>query len=214
MAGKHAAPSTGAKKTPLIIAIAVALAAAVGTCVFFFVLKPFDNKGDPAAQPAALPSAATAATEPSLEIPTNPRMTEQPAGTEEPEPSTTIDMVLPSGEGEISHFNGSYVPAHEAEDVATGEKVSLRDLFGTGFSSAVMTFNEDGTFTDTLSTSGKRSGMYNVQDGGIKATYLPDENMDITVTQWDDSGKVPVRYYVIYHTTGDSGYKVFFLERV
>lgn len=214
MAGKHAAPSTGAKKAPLIIIISVALIAAIGTCIFFFVFKPFDNKDNSASRETTSPSTvAAAATEPSAEIPTNPRTTEQPAGTEPPEPSTTIDIVLPSGEGEASHFNGSFVPVAEAEDAATGEKVSLRDLFGTGFSSAVMTFNEDGTFTDTLSASGKRSGMYNVQDGGITATYLPDENMDITVTEWDDSGKVPVSFYVIYHTTGENGFKVFFLER-
>ena len=65
------------------------------------------------------------------------------------------------------------------------------------------TFNEDGTFKDTLISSESNRGAYVVQDKTIHATYTNDKNMRIEVTEWD--GGTPSKFNIQY---GD--YTVYF----
>jgi hypothetical protein len=77
-------------------------------------------------------------------------------------------------------------------------------VFGSGYNtSGVITFNNDGTFSDTIPSENARTGGYVVQNNKIIATYSDDKNMEITVTEWD--GNTPASFYIVY-----AGYNVYF----
>ena len=207
--------NTGINKKQLIIIIAAAVVIIASLIVIIIALNSGksgdDNKQQQTTAATAAVNDTTEAAEKSL--PDSPPTSETPAGTEEPETMPTIDINIPTEGGEVTHFDGVYVPDSYAEDVSTGAKVSMRSLFGSGYSSGAITFSSDGTFTDTLSMSGTESGAYNAENRQIVATYLPDRQMDITVIEWNDASSKPDSFYIIYSLGGDARYKVYFSEK-
>lgn len=216
MAGRHAAKST--PKKPVIIVVVAVLAVAAVVAVALFLTNKGGSSDSGSIQPSTIASTTQAEnTESATEsqtvnnLPDNPPAnSEQPAASDVERETEPIDIAIPTEEGsEISYFNASYIPNGEVIDLSTGESVTLRDVFGSTYPGGVLTFNDDGTFTDTISASGVDSGAYLVENGQIKATYVYDRNMDITVTEWNDD--VPSAFYIIYGT-GENGFKVFFSE--
>lgn len=127
---------------------------------------------------------------------------------------TIPDIALPAADGEITHFSRAYVPDARVEDIQLGTVLPLRELFGEGSADASFVFNEDGTFTDTLGAGQVKTGRYNVTNGVLNAIALPDETMDITVTEWDADGKAPVTFCVVYRMGDNRGYRVYYAEKV
>lgn len=223
MAGKHAAPESGSKKAVFIVITVIASLAVIGAAAFFVYTNFFMNKSDDKkdVQPTTV-SATTVSTSASdttedngqassTDLPDNPPATEEPAATDEHQADTTVDINIPTEEGStITHFNASYAPNGEVINLATGESATLRDVFGSTYPGGVLTFNDDGTFTDTIGGTGVDSGEYNVENGVIKATYVYDRNMDITVTSWNDDNS-PSEFYITYGSEGD-GFRVYFSE--
>lgn len=121
--------------------------------------------------------------------------------------SEETNKVLPptEGEGEITYFTGSYTPNGKVVDKLSGNNnATLREVFGNGYNAqGGITFNNDGTFSDTLRPSDHSNGGYVVQNEKIIATYSDDKNMDITVTEWN--GNAPKSFYVVY-----ADYEVYF----
>lgn len=132
---------------------------------------------------------------------------------DEKAPTLQAGVTLPTQGGTLSYFSGSYVPDSRAEDTATGRAVHMRELFGSGYATARMTFQTDGTFTDSLPPTGARAGVYQVENGVLTAAYRPDETMQIDVTAWSSDGTKPVTFCVTYQTVGDKGYRVFYSEK-
>jgi hypothetical protein len=206
MAGKHSKP-TGKSKAPIVIIIVVSviiLAAAVFAFLFFGgVFGSKDNKQN-ASVPATIASETTA-----------PAMTVAPQTTapahdydsdeDSSESGESNVVVVPTeAEGEISHFNATFIPNGKVVDTVSGNETSLREVFGSGYNtSGVITFNNDGTFSDTIPSENARTGGYVVQNNKIIATYSDDKNMEITVTEWD--GNTPASFYIVY-----AGYNVYF----
>ena len=209
------------KKVPLIIIISIAAAAVVAAVILIIVNA---NSGGSGTKQQETTSAQTSSTEASLPVETKPLTTAAPQTTspavtehdhdhdDESEPMT-VEIALPTSGGEVSYFSGVYVPDSKAEDMESGKAVHMREIFGADYADSAMTFNENGEFTDSLFFSGAKRGKYTVEDGEIKAVYLPDETMDITVTEWNESTGAPVTFCVVYKTVGERGYRVFFSEK-
>lgn len=221
MAGKHAAPSSGSKK-PLIIIISVVVALAIAGTSVFFILTANRNKNQQTIATTAATAATTVPNSTSATAPTGQAPTTSSGGTEQEttsasshsdsEQETTMNINIPTEEGStVSYFNASYIPSGEVIDLSTGESVSLRDVFGETYPGGALTFNDDGTFVDTIGSSGMDSGEYLVENGEIKATYIYDRNMNITVLEWNDETKAPSSFYITYGN-GDNGYQVYFSE--
>lgn len=232
MAGRHAAKEPASKKAVFIIVTVIAVLAVIGAGTFFvfknFIMKDSNNSGTTTApvttvgnetvEPQNSETEDTEETEEETEnwddqettdLPDNEPTTEAPAETNETQQETTLDINIPTEEGsDITHFNASYVPNGEVIDLSTGESATLHDVFGSTYPGGALTFNEDGTFTDTIGGSGVDSGEYNVENSEIKATYAYDRNMDITVTSWNDDN-TPAAFYITYGSDGN-GYRVFF----
>lgn len=219
MAGRHAAPESGSKKAVFIVITVIAALAVVGAAGFFVYTNFFadkNNKKDEQTTTVAVSTVPdTKATEEngqaSSGLPDNPPTTEQPASEDDHQESTTLNINIPTEEGStITHFNASFAPNGEVINLATGESATLRDVFGSIYPGGVITFNEDGSFTDTIGGTGIDSGEYLVENGVIKATYVYDRNMDITVTEWNDDN-TPSEFYITYGSEGD-GFRVYFSE--
>lgn len=199
-------------------ALAAALIAVAAVCVIaavIIIIVNISNSRGTAEQTET--TAAVTVSESSTAEPETAVSSSAETAAQEPhthgEQQTTVNIVLPTSGGEITHFSGSYVPDGKAEDIATGKAVPMRELFGTGYADSAITFNEDGSFTDGLVASVPKNGKYNVEDGAITAVYLPDESLDITVTEWDAESGAPVTFCVVYNTVGDHGYRVFFSKK-
>lgn len=198
---------------------AVIAAAIIATVIIVITINQNKDSGKSGTQETT--AAATVSTEPvtqdaqstTKDLPDAPPATETPIATEEPETMPTIDIALPTEGGEVTYFSGVYVPDSSAEDISKGTKVSMRSLFGQSYSSGALTFNADGTFTDTLSSTGTAAGAYHVENGEITAVYLPDRQMDITVIDWDGQNNKPFSFYVIYSMGTNANYKVYFTEK-
>lgn len=223
MAGKHAAPSSGSKK-PLIIIISIVLVLVIaGTGAFFILTRNRNQSQQTTATTAAtaattVPASSSAATAPSEQAPATTAAADAPQETttdtpsHSDEPETTMDINIPTEEGStVTYFNASYIPSGEVIDLETGESASLRDVFGATYPGGVLTFNDDGTFTDTIGSTGVDSGEYLVENGEVKATYIYDRNMNITVLEWNEETKTPRSFYIVYGN-GEVGYQVYFSE--
>ena len=221
MAGKHAAPSSGSKK-PLIIIISVVVALAIAGTSVFFILTANKNKNQQTTATTAatttttVPNSTAGSTQPGQTQPAVSGASEQETTSasshSETEQETTMNINIPTEEGStVTYFNASYIPSGEVIDLSTGESVSLRDVFGETYPGGVLTFNDDGTFTDTIGSSGMDSGEYLVENGEIKATYIYDRNMNITVLEWNEETKAPSSFYITYGN-GENGYQVYFSE--
>lgn len=205
-------------KKRLIVIISVIAVIIISEAVIILALNSGKSNDDKKQSETSSAGAGSAASEDStadttLKLPDAPPTSEVPVETEEPDTMPTIDIYIPTEGGEVTHFDGVYVPDSVAEDVATGEKVSMRSLFGKDYASGAITFYSNGTFKDTISASGMESGAYNAENRKIKATYLPDRQMNITVIEWDDASSKPFSFYIIYNFSGVAEYKVNFSEK-
>ncbi len=208
------------KPVAIIVAVAVAvLAAAVVAILFVLNSGKSDNKGETtrAATSVAQTIAETtvAGTQSNSDDSAKPDQsvieTEQPQSLPEAqstqsgydESSAAQSIVVPTkGTGEIGYFNATYIP-YKAVDKDTNSEVSLREVFGTSYSQGVLTFNSDGSFTDSMYASEAESGAYVVEGEDISATYSNDKNMQITVNEWENGS--PKDFVVNY-----GGYDVYF----
>ena len=203
MAGKHS-KNEKKSKAPVVIIIVIAVIAAIAAvfAVLYFngAFGSKDNKSQENTTPTASAVPYTTAQAVHGQEQTSAQSTEQSSQTEQ----TNAVVVPTEAEGDVTHFNATFVPNGKVVDTVSGNNTSLKEVFGTGYNtSGVLTFNNDGTFSDTVSSHEPATGGYAVQNNKISATYSNDKNMDITVTEWD--GNTPVSFYVVY-----AGYQVYF----
>ena len=204
MAGRHSAKTS---KKPILIICIVAAVIIIGVicAVIFF------NSGSKPANTTSTTTHQTTSTVPSTTV-ESAQTTLQPTESEQPttqsetfagETSEVSKVVVPTqGDQEVSYFNATYVP-YKAVDSSTNEECTLREVFGSAFSQGVITFNSDGTFTDSVTSSSANSGAYAVEGDKIVATYTNDKNMSVKVTSWE--GDTPSELIINY-----GGYDVYF----
>lgn len=204
MAGRHSAKIS--KKPILIICIVTAVIIIGVICAVIFF-----NSGSKPANTTSTTTQQTTSTVPSTSV-ESAQTTLQPTESEQPttqsetfagETSEVSKVVVPTQGGqEVSYFNATYVP-YKAVDSSTNEECTLREVFGSAFSQGVITFNSDGTFTDSVTSSSANSGAYAVEGDKIVATYTNDKNMSVKVTSWE--GDTPSELIINY-----GGYDVYF----
>lgn len=204
MAGRHSAKTS---KKPIVIICIVTAVIIIGVicAVIFF------NSGSKPANTTSTTTQHTTSTVPSTSV-ESAQTTLQPTESEQPttqsetfagETSEVSKVVVPTQGGqEVSYFNATYVP-YKAVDSSTNEECTLREVFGSAFSQGVITFNSDGTFTDSVTSSSANSGAYAVEGDKIVATYTNDKNMSVKVTSWE--GDTPSELIINY-----GGYDVYF----
>lgn len=204
MAGRHSAKSS---KKPLVIICIVAAVIIIGViCAVLFLnsgLNPVNTNSTTSQQTTSTVQLTSAE---SAETTLKPTTSEQPTTQIESftgETSEVPKVVVPTQSGqEVSYFNATYVP-YKAIDSSTNEECSLREVFGSSFSQGVITFNSDGTFTDSVTSSSVDSGAYAVEGDTIVATYSNDKNMSVKVVSWE--GDTPSELIINY-----GGYDVYF----
>ena len=204
MAGRHSAKTS--KKPILIICIVTAVIIIGVICAVIFF-----NSGSKPANTTSTTTQQTTSTVQSTSV-ESAQTTLQPTESEQPttqsetfagETSEVSKVVVPTQGGqEVSYFNATYVP-YKAVDSSTNEECTLREVFGSSFSQGVITFNSDGTFTDSVTSSSANSGAYAVEGDKIVATYTNDKNMSVKVTSWE--GDTPSELIINY-----GGYDVYF----
>lgn len=204
MAGRHSAKTS--KKPIVIICIIVAVIIIGVICAVIFF-----NSGSKPANTTSTTSQQTTSTVQSSSV-ESAQTTLQPTESEQPttqsetfagETSEVSKVVVPTQGGqEVSYFNATYVP-YKAVDSSTNEECTLREVFGSAFSQGVITFNSDGTFTDSVTSSSANSGAYAVEGDKIVATYSNDKNMSVKVASWE--GDTPTELIINY-----GGYDVYF----
>lgn len=204
MAGRHSAKSS---KKPLVIICITAAVIIIGVVCAVILLnsgsKPANTNSTTAQQTTSTVQSASAEyAETTLQPATDAQQTTQ-IETFAGETSEVPKVVVPTQSGqEVSYFNATYVP-YKAIDSSTNEECSLREVFGSAFSQGVITFNSDGTFTDSVTSSSVGSGAYAVEGDTIVATYSNDKNMSVKVASWD--GDTPLELIINY-----GGYDVYF----
>ena len=161
MAGRHSAKTS---KKPIVIICIVTAVIIIGVicAVIFF------NSGSKPANTTSTTTQQTTSTVQSTSV-ESAQTTLQPTESEQPttqsetfegETSEVSKVVVPTQGGqEVSYFNATYVP-YKAVDSSTNEECTLREVFGSAFSQGVITFNSDGTFTDSVTSSSASSGAY------------------------------------------------------
>ena len=204
MAGRHSAKTS---KKPILIICIVAAVIIIGVicAVIFF------NSGSKPANTTSTTTQQTTSTVQSTSV-ESAQTTLQPTEAEQPttqsetfagETSEVPKVVVPTQSGqEVRYFNATYVP-YKAIDSSTNEECPLREVFGSAFSQGVITFNSDGTFTDSVTSSSVGSGAYAVEGDTIVATYSNDKNMSVKVASWE--GDTPSELIINY-----GGYDVYF----
>ncbi|MEE0869120.1 MAG: hypothetical protein U0L70_04945 [Ruminococcus sp.] len=204
MAGRHSAKTS---KKPIVIICIVTAVIIIGVicAVIFF------NSGSKPANTTSTTTQQTTSTVQSTSV-ESAQTTLQPTKSEQPttqsetfagETSEVSKVVVPTQGGqEVSYFNATYVP-YKAVDSSTNEECTLREVFGSAFSQGVITFNSDGTFTDSVTSSSANSGAYAVEGDKIVATYTNDKNMSVKVASWE--GDTPSELIINY-----GGYDVYF----
>lgn len=204
MAGRHSAKTS---KKPIVIICIVAAVIIIGViCALIFF-----NSGSKPANTTSTTTQQTTSTVQSTSV-ESAQTTLQPTESEQPttqsetfagETSEVSKVVVPTQGGqEVSYFNATYVP-YKAVDSSTNEECTLREVFGSAFSQGVITFNSDGTFTDSVTSSSANSGAYAVEGDKIVATYTNDKNMSVKVASWE--GDTPSELIINY-----GGYDVYF----
>lgn len=204
MAGRH---STKSSKKPIAIICFVAAVIIIGVICAVIVFnsgsKPSDTNSTNTDQ---ITSTVQTFSDDSTETTHQSTETGQPTTQSETfagETSEASKVVVPTQSGqEVSYFNATYVP-YKAIDSSTNEECSLREVFGSAFSQGVITFNSDGTFTDSVTSSSVDSGAYAVEGDTIVATYSNDKNMSVKVAEWE--GDTPLELIINY-----GGYDVYF----
>lgn len=204
MAGRHSAKSSKKPLVIICIAVAVIIIGVVCAVIFFNSGSKTANTDTTTTQKTTSTVQSTSAE--SAETTLQPTTAEQPTTQIESftgETSEVPKVVVPTQSGqEVSYFNATYVP-YKAIDSSTNEECSLREVFGSSFSQGVITFNSDGTFTDSVTSSSVDSGAYAVEGDTIVATYSNDKNMSVKVVSWE--GDTPSELIINY-----GGYDVYF----
>lgn len=204
MVGRHSAKSS---KKPLVIICIVAAVIIIGVvCAVIFLnsgLNPANTDSSTAQQtPSTVQSISTESADTTIQSATTVQPTTQ-IESFTGETSEVPKVVVPTQSGqEVRYFNATYVP-YKAIDSSTNEECSLREVFGSAFSQGVITFNSDGTFTDSVTSSSVDSGAYAVEGDTIVATYSNDKNMSVKVASWE--GDTPSELIINY-----GGYDVYF----
>lgn len=191
MSGKHIAKDKKRNKL-LIILIIVAIAAVVAAIIFVF-MNGFDNKDNTTETTNPLTSTIEQIT---LEDTSDTTFsdiayeetTQQMTKSQTNEETTYESIAIPTVEGEEQfYFSANYSP-YKAVDTETSEEVSMRVVFGSGYSGGSVAFSDDGSFSDGLTNASAATGSYavNSQSRTISATYTNDKNMDITVLSWNE----------------------------
>lgn len=203
MAGRHSKKSS---KAPVIIicVVAVAVIAVVCVAIFFFTGK---NEKDSEATTQATTSTQTETTTYTQSAQTNTESGNSQTQSETAKPqtadTTAQNVVVPTKSGDdVSYFNATFVP-YKAVDTVTGNECSLKEVFGSSYTEGVITFNSDGTFTDSMGASSVNSGAYALEGDTIIATYTNDKNMSVKVNGWEDGA--PSELIIDY-----GGYDVYF----
>lgn len=201
MAGRHSAKSSNSViKIISIIAVIIIVVVCIVIAVNFFKKNetPSNETVATTQQSTTVVTETTSQTEPETEVST----TEQGV-TADPSAEETQVVVVPTQNGEdVSYFNATYVP-YKAIDTATDTECTLKEVFGSSYAGGVITFNSDGTFSDSLMSSSISKGAYVVEGETIRATYSNDKNMSISVNGWD--GDTPSELVINY-----GGYDVYF----
>ena len=204
MAGRHSAKTS---KKPIVIICIVTAVIIIGVICAVIIFnsgsKPANTTSTTTQQTTSTVQSTSAE---SAETTLQPTESEQPTTQSETfagETSEVSKVVVPTQGGqEVSYFNATYVP-YKAVDSSTNEECTLREVFGSAFSQGVITFNSDGTFTDSVTSSSANSGAYAVEGDKIVATYTNDKNMSVKVTSWE--GDTPSELIINY-----GGYDVYF----
>lgn len=205
MAGKHS-QVTKKSKAPVIIVISVAAVIVIAAAVLAYMFFNGAFSNNDTQQSTTTPSTAAPLETTAAQTTTAPAETQAPqSDTQSSESAAQSSIVVPTeDDGEVTYFNATFIPNGTVVDTYTGENTSLREVFGSGYNTdGVITFNSDGTFSETIDSNNPASGGYVVQNEKIIATYSTDKNMDITVTEWD--GDTPVSFYINF-----AGYNVYF----
>ena len=204
MAGRHSAKTS---KKPIVIICIVTAVIIIGVicAVIFFNSgsKPANTTSTTTQQTTSTVQSTSAESAETTFQPTETEQLTMQSETFAGETSEVSKVVVPTQGGqEVSYFNATYVP-YKAVDSSTNEECTLREVFGSAFSQGVITFNSDGTFTDSVTSSSANSGAYAVEGDKIVATYSNDKNMSVKVASWE--GDTPSELIINY-----GGYDVYF----
>lgn len=227
MTGKHF--SGNKSKKPLIIIISVIVVLIVCAAAAFFLIPSFGNLVNisPSATHPSITERPQASTQANISEQPTTEKSEQPTtesilstsqeNTDSDESSDNQksteqgvsmqssgaeSVVVPGNLDNATYFSASFTP-YKAVDSVTDEECSLKEVFGSSYSGGSVTFNSDGSFSDTLTTSSSNGGAYAVEDSKLVATYSNDKNMDVSVTSWN--GDTPSEIVINY-----GGYYVYF----
>lgn len=206
MAGRHSAKQS---KLPVVIVclIIVVILVIAGIIIFLNFNKSADNQSTTntsTTQPLTTVESIVEQQTQEQDIQATTALSQQTtAGNDSSSTSQVVVVPTDSSDDDKSYFNATFA-AYQATDAETGEACTLKEVFGSSYTGGTITFNSDGTFSDTLSSSSVNSGAYVIEGNSVKATYTNDKNMNITVTQWNDDG-TPAEFTVNY-----GGYNVSF----
>lgn len=201
MAGRHTAKGSSSK-LPIIIISIVAVIVVAAVIVFAVFLN--SNTDTDTTETTSAVTVAQEETQPQASAPSEATdKTEAETSEVKDENATEAqnseaakDIVVPTMGGTIkSSFNSTYIP-YKAVDLSNDSEVPLREFFGSNYTDGVLTFNDDGTFSDTITTNSADSGAYVVEDDSIIITYTNDKNVFVTVNSWD--GDTPTDITVHY----------------
>ncbi|MCQ4023180.1 MULTISPECIES: hypothetical protein [unclassified Ruminococcus] len=100
----------------------------------------------------------------------------------------TTDSETEAEPAEINEaFVGSWSPYAAYDE--SGEKVSLKSIFGDSFSfGGTITFNSDGSFESNLTNEeGKQSGSFTTDDATLSLVYSDGQEVTMTLTGYPNS---------------------------
>lgn len=201
MSGRHAVK--GSKKPLIIVICAVVLVAVIAAVIILFMNLSGKNNNSTTTVPSTAVTATTSESATSNQKASEAAETSQPSGessevSQDPteqgytaeSSANDSEIVVPtiSGEEQKPKFSATLIPYY-AKDENTSEEYSLKDLFGSAYSGGGLTFNEDGTFFDGITSSSVNSGAYIVEGDSVVITYSNDKNVIAAVTEWN--GDVP-----------------------
>lgn len=228
MAGKHFSGKSSKKgsKKPVLITILIVIAVAIIVSAVVLLIPFFENsaKNLPfATHPSITERIQTTTQVNELEQQTTEKAEQTTSNEQQPSSkasqqetadakSTSDDdssisssnsesILVPGDIDNATYFSATYSP-YKAVDSVTGEECSLKEVFGSSYGGGTVTFNSDGSFSDTLTTSSSNNGAYAVKDSKLVATYSNDKNMDVSVSSWN--GDTPSELIINY-----GGYDVY-----
>lgn len=232
MTGKHFSGENSKKgsKKPVIIIISIVLAVVIIVAAVILLIPSCSNavKNLPFATHPSITERTQATTQPTISEQSTTEKAEQATTMAEQDTSSQHEstdaeessdnqksteegismqssdsesVVVPGDIDNATYFSATYNP-YKAIDSTTGEECSLKEVFGSSYGGGSVTFNSDGSFSDTLTTSSSNKGAYAVKDGTLIATYSNDKNMDVSVSSWngDAPSEIIINYggYYVY----------------